>query len=69
MIFCDNCRYDLTRAGSVPKYRLKLDQEKIPGPTGGYHVHADKPLGEWVDHLHFCGVDCLMGWVNSRRSG
>lgn len=52
----------------MPAYRLRLIQEKIPGPLGEYAVMVYKPLGQWVDELVFCNVKCMKYYLEEHEN-
>ena len=66
-INCDACDHDLTYTGNVVDYRLVLSSEKK-----GYwpKTQAVTAMGIYpaIDRTHhFCGIGCLVAWLDSKH--
>lgn len=61
---CDQCGIDVTNAGPMPNYRLRLTSEAQPHGGGAVFaliVNPDIPVGVY----DFCSKRCLTGWLSS----
>jgi hypothetical protein len=61
-IICDQCHGDLTSAGSMPDFRLKLMAENLPFESGCvFSTYVVPPI---KNDQHFCGMACLRKWLD-----
>lgn len=61
-ITCDFCGNDLKSSSNELDYRLSLNNERVPS-TGGFVTSMGAYPAIKTD-AHFCGVDCLRGWLD-----
>lgn len=62
-VTCDQCGCDLTTTTNAEGYRISLSSEPIPH-AGGFATLV-KRYPQFDTPKHFCGVECLGGWVRA----
>ena len=60
---CDACAADLTYTGNSVDYRVVLGSESLPSRGGA--VTAMMVYPPITPTRHFCGIQCLVKWVQT----
>lgn len=63
-VICDSCGRDLTTTGNCVDYRIALVNENIQSRGGA--VTAMMAYPHLKRDAHFCGVKCLVTWVQEK---
>jgi hypothetical protein len=63
---CDNCNVDLSDSGPMPRFRMRLVNERMPNKSGFTYAVSVSPIIP-VGEYDFCGSECLSKWLAKSR--